>query len=292
MRLIEAEEITSRVAELCHQANTELGEDVLAALRRARDAETSPVGQELLEQLLRNAEMAAKERLPLCQDCGLAVLFLEIGQEVQIIGGDLRKALDEGVRRGYREGYLRKSAVARPFSARINTGDNTPAIVHTEIVPGSSLKITFLPKGGGSENTSRLAMLRPADGREGVIAFVVRTVDELGASACPPLIVGVGVGGTFDYAAYLAKRALLREVGRPSVNGEDAALEEELLSRVNALGIGPMGLGGDTTALAIHVESHPCHTASLPVAVNLQCHSARHKKVVIQHGLHKDTPER
>jgi fumarate hydratase subunit alpha len=204
-----------------------------------------------------------------------------MGQEVHVTGGDLYLAINEGVRRGYNEGFLRKSMVLKPYSARANTGDNTPAIIHTDIVPGDRLKITVMPKGGGAENMSRLAMLTPADGRQGIIDFVVTAVDEAGSNPCPPLIIGVGIGGTAEKTLMLAKTALLRTVGQPNADAETAQLEKDILKRVNALGIGPMGYGGSTTALAVHVEVFPCHIASLPIAVNLQCHSARHKEAVL-----------
>ena len=281
MREISCDEIAQTVARLCMDANFYLGEDVLAALRRAREEEISPIGREILDQILRNAEIAAREKLPLCQDCGLTVVFLELGQDVHIAGGNLYDAINEGVRRGYEEGYLRKSVVDRPFSARVNTKDNTPAVIHTEVVPGDKLKITVCPKGGGSENMSYLKMLSPAAGRQGVIDFVVDCVDRSGANPCPPIIVGVGIGGTIDQTALIAKKALLRPVGQPHPDPEVAELEAEILERVNKLGIGPQGFGGKVTALAVHVETFPCHIASLPVAVNLQCHSARHKEAIL-----------
>ena len=281
MREIQTELITQEVARLCKEANYFLGEDVLNALHKARDEEVSPVGQAVLDQILKNAEVARREEMPLCQDTGLTVVFLEVGQEVHIVGGSLNEAVQEGVRRGYIEGYLRKSVVDRPFSARINTKDNTPAVIHTTIVPGDKLRIIVAPKGGGSENMSALAMLKPADGRQGVIDFVVNTVDRAGANPCPPVIVGVGIGGTIEMTTLLAKKALLREVGKPHPDPEVAELEQDILERVNKLGIGPQGFGGRFTALAVHVETFPCHIASLPVAVNMQCHSARHKEVIL-----------
>jgi fumarate hydratase subunit alpha len=219
--------------------------------------------------------------MPLCQDCGLAVVFVEIGQDAHITGGDLVQAINDGVRKGYAEGYLRKSAVKQPFSARVNTKDNTPAIIHTEIVPGDKVKITVAPKGGGSENMSRFTVLKPAQGRQGVVDFVVSAVDEAGSNPCPPTIVGVGIGGTAEKAMIMAKRALLREVGKPSTDPEVAELEKELLQRINSTGVGPGGVGGRITSLAVHVETFPAHIASLPVAVNIQCHSARHKEAVL-----------
>lgn len=281
MREIKASKITEAVAQLCQSANFELGEDVLKALKKAEREEESPLGKETLRQLLENARIAREELLPLCQDCGTAVVFLEIGQDVHIVGGDLNKAIEKGVSKGYIEGYLRKSMVRQPFSARINTRDNTPPIIHTEIVPGDHLKITVMCKGGGAENTSRLGMLTPGAGRHGIIDFIVKTVDEAGGKACPPVIVGVGIGGTADKVIELAKRALLRSVGEPNPDAEVAELERELFKRINDLGIGPGGLGGRITAFAVHIEMMPAHIASMPVAVNMQCHSARHKEVVL-----------
>jgi len=281
MREISCQEITDTVARLCIEANYYLGDDVLEALRQARENEVSPVGREVLDQILENANIARQEKTPLCQDTGMTAVFLELGQDVHIVGGGLYEAINEGVRKGYREGYLRKSVVDRPFSARINTKDNTPAVIHTDIVPGDKLKITVCPKGGGSENMSYLEMLSPAAGRQGVIDFVVDCVDRSGANPCPPIIVGVGIGGTTDQTALIAKKALLRPVGQPNPDPEVAELEAEILERVNRLGIGPQGFGGRVTALAVHVETFPCHIASLPVAVNIQCHSARHKEAIL-----------
>jgi fumarate hydratase subunit alpha len=281
MREIKAKEITDTVARLCKEANYYLGDDVLAALRKARADEESPVAQQVLDQIIENADIAANEQMPLCQDCGLAVVFVEQGQDAHVTGGDLYEAVNEGVRRGYSEGYLRKSAVRQPFSARVNTKDNTPAIIHVEVVAGDHLKITVAPKGGGSENMSRFTVLKPAQGRPAVVDFVVNAVDEAGGNPCPPLVVGVGIGGTAEKAMLLAKRSLLREVGKPSPDAEVAELEGELLRRINGTGIGAGGVGGRVTALAVHVETFPAHIASLPVAVNIQCHSARHKEAVL-----------
>ena len=281
MKEIHTDQIAETVSRLCIESNYYLGEDVLAALRRYREAEVSPVGREVLDQILENSEIARDEQMPLCQDCGLTVVFVELGQAVHITGSDLNEAITEGVRRGYKDGYLRRSMVDRPFSARINTNDNTPPVIHTTVVPGDELKITVAPKGGGSENMSQLAMLKPADGREGVVNFVVDSVRRAGANPCPPIIVGVGVGGSAEKAMWLAKHSLLREVGKPSPDSEVAELEADILERVNRIGIGPQGLGGLTTALAVHVETFPCHIASMPVAVNIQCHSARHKEAVL-----------
>ncbi len=281
MREITTEQITQEVARLCIEANYYLGEDVLDVLHDARENEVSPVGQAVLDQILQNIEISNRGELPLCQDTGLLVAFLELGQEVHIVGGDLYEAINEGVRQGYKVGYLRKSVVDKPFSARVNTKDNTPAVIHTEIIPGDRLKITVCPKGGGSENMSYLKMFSPAAGRQGIIDWVVECVDKSGANPCPPIIVGVGIGGTVDQTTLIAKKSLLRPVGQPHPDPEVAALEAEILERVNKLGIGPQGLGGRVTALAVHVETFPCHIASMPAAINIQCHSARHKEAVL-----------
>lgn len=281
MRTISSSSITATVARLCMDANYVLGDDVLSLLRQARAAEVSETGREVLAQIIENAAIAAETPLPLCQDCGTAVVFVDIGQNVHIAGDDLETAIQAGIAQGYRDGYLRMSMVRRPFSLRENTGDNTPAVIHYRLVPGDRLSITLAPKGGGSENMSRFTVLKPAQGRTGVIDFVVQVVSEAGANPCPPLIVGVGIGGTAERCMEIAKRALLRPAGQSSPDPETAGLEAEMLERINALGIGPQGLGGSTTALAVHVETHPAHIASLPVAVNLQCHSARHKEAVL-----------
>ena len=281
MKEIKTSAITQAIARLCQEANFGLGEDVLSALKQAQKTEQSPLGREVLSQLIENARIAQEERRPLCQDCGTAVVFLEIGQEIHITGGNLNAAVEEGVRQGYAEGYLRKAMVSQPFSSRINTKDNTPPVIHAEIVAGDKLKITVMPKGGGAENMSRLAMLMPSDGRQGIIDLVVKTVDDAGGNSCPPLIIGMGIGGTAEKAMLLAKKALLRKVAQPNPDPEIAELEKEILAQVNALGIGPMGFGGNTTALAVHAEVMPTHITSLPVAVNLQCHSARHKEAIL-----------
>jgi fumarate hydratase subunit alpha len=278
---IDAGEVIETVARLCWEGNYFLPEDVARALRESADREESPLGRDILKQILENADIAAKEHLPLCQDCGCAVVLLEVGQDVHIRGGELCTAVEDGVRKGYSEGYLRKSMVLRPFSARVNTKDNCPPVIHTKIVPGDHLKVVLMPKGGGSENMSRLTMLLPAQGRQGVVDYVLKAVEEAGSNPCPPVIVAVGIGGTADKAVLLAKEALLRSVGEPNPDSEVADLERELLQRINALGIGPQGFGGTTTALAVHVEVFPCHIASLPLAVNIQCHSARHKEAVL-----------
>ncbi len=279
MREIPVAQVTQAVKEAVIAANYDLGEDLLAALKRGERQEESPSGRDTFRQLLDNARIASQERIPLCQDCGLAVVFVELGQEVHLVGGDFEAAVQEGVRQGYKEGYLRKS-LCHPLT-RANTGDNTPAVIHTEIVGGDRLKLTVVPKGGGSENMSRLYMLKPAEGWAGIKEKVVATVREAGANPCPPIIVGVGIGGTFERAALLAKKSLLREVGRPNPDPELADLERQLLKAVNDLGIGPQGLGGRITALAVHILMQPSHIASLPVAVNIQCHASRHKEVVL-----------
>jgi len=280
MRPIEAQKITDAVAELCRRANFELGEDVLRALKDAVAVEESPIGREVLAQLVENAEIARDEQVPMCQDTGLTVVFAEIGQDVHITGGSLEDAINAGVAQGYRDGCLRKSIVLHPLD-RTNTGDNTPAVIHTEIVPGDRLRIIVVPKGGGSENMSGVRMLKPSDGVEGVKRFVLELVETAGSNPCPPIIVGVGIGGTMEKAALLAKKALLRRVGEHSSDARNAGLETELLDLVNSTGIGPAGLGGRVTALAVNVETYPCHIASLPVAVNIQCHAARHEEVVL-----------
>lgn len=266
---------------LCIRANYVLPPDALRALEAARQEEPSPLGRYVLDQLIENAQIAAQGVYPLCQDTGLTVIWLDLGQEVHLTGGDLYTAVQEGVRQGTAQGYLRASIVDKPFSARKNSGDNTPAVIHTQIVPGEQVRIAVSPKGGGSENMSALGMLTPADGRAGIVEFVTGVVERAGANPCPPLIVGVGIGGSAEQAMLLAKRALLRPVGQPHLDAEVADLEQEIWTRVNDLGIGPQGIGGRTTALAVHVETYPCHIASLPVGVNLQCHSARHEEVVL-----------
>ena len=281
MRDIDCKQITETVSNLFQEACVYLPEDVLAALKQAREREESPVAKDVFDKILENTEISSKEKIPLCQDTGAAVVLLELGQEVHVTGSDLYTAINEGVRQGYDKGYLRKSMVRQPFSARVNTKDNTPAIIHTDIVPGDKLKIGVIPKGGGSENCSRLMVLPPAKGRQGIIDFVVNLVDESGSNPCPPVIIGLGIGGTTDKTMALAKKALLRKVGEPNPDPEVAELEREILQRVNNLGIGPMGYGGRTTALAVHAEVFPAHIASLPVAVNMQCWCARHKEAIL-----------
>ena len=280
VREIEAAKITDTVKRLCIQANVILTEDVKNCIIKRKSEENWAPAREILDRIEENFELAAAENVPICQDTGVACVFLEIGQEVHIAGGDITQAVNEGVRQGYAEGYLRKSVVRDPLD-RVNTGDNTPAMIYYDIVPGDKIKITVAPKGFGSENMSQIKMLRPSDGIEGVKAFVLKAVEEAGPNPCPPIIVGVGIGGTFDKAALLAKKALLRETGTPSADPLYAKLEEELLEKINALGIGPQGFGGKTTALAVAVEHYPTHIAGLPVAVNINCHVARHKTEVI-----------
>jgi fumarate hydratase subunit alpha len=279
VREIEVAKVTQGVKQAAIAANYEASADLLRALAGGAAAEESESGREIFRQLLENASIAKEERVPMCQDCGLAVVFVELGQDVHLVGGSFEAAIHEGIRQGYGEGYLRKS-LCHPLT-RANTGDNTPAVIHTEIVPGDLLKLTVVPKGGGSENMSRVHMLKPAEGWAGVKEKVVGTVREAGPNPCPPIIVGVGIGGTFERAAYLSKKSLLRELGLPNADPELARLEEELLLAVNDLGIGPQGLGGRITALAVHLLLQPCHIASLPVAVNIQCHASRHREVVL-----------
>jgi fumarate hydratase subunit alpha len=278
LREIGAGEITGAVRDLCIEANTRLPEDHLAALRRALEEEESPLGREVIGELLENARVARERCVAFCQDTGYAVFFVELGSEVRIAGGEIGEAIDEGVRRGYDEGFLRKSIVRGPLE-RTNTGDNTPAIVYYDLVPGERLRLTMLVKGAGCDNMSSLRMLTPAEGVEEMKRFVVETVERAGPNASPPLTVGVGIGGPFERAALLAKKALTRPSGEPNPDPRLAALEEELLEAINATGIGPAGYGGTVTALAVHVESFPTHIAAFPVAVNLDCHSHRTSSV-------------
>lgn len=281
MREVNVSEIVSAVRKLCIDANIYLGRDVTEKIEEFLTIENSPVAKEILEQILANSRLAAEEQMPMCQDTGVAVVFVELGQEMHIIGGDFAEAINEGVRQGYRDGYLRKSIVDDPVFERKHTKDNTPAIIHTEIVPGDSIKITVAPKGAGSENMSEVRMMKPADGIEGIKDFVVERVKRSGGSPCPPTIVGVGIGGNFEQCAYLSKKALLRPLNTSNIDPRWNAVEVELLKRINELGIGPMGLGGRTTALAVQILTMPCHIASMPVAVNLQCHAQRHKTATI-----------
>jgi len=279
MKQISCKAITEQVKKMCMEANFDLGEDVLQAFSAARQSEEAPIGREIMDLLIENARIAKDESIPMCQDTGFAVFFVELGEAVHIVDGSLIDSLNEGVRQGYGAGYLRKS-ICHPFT-RKNTGDNIPAVVHVDLVPGDRLKIIFAPKGGGSENMSRVTMLRPSDGKKGIKDFVVTRVKESGANPCPPTVVGVGIGGTFEKAALLAKKALLRPLGSASPDPELAAFEQEIFEAINNLGIGPQGFGGRTTSLAVHIELFPCHIASLPVAVNINCHAHRHKEVIL-----------
>lgn len=278
LRSICFETIKTKIKEACIESSYILGDDVFRGLQRALSEEESPLGKEILNQLIENARIAQASKIPLCQDTGLAVFFVELGDEVTVEGGSLVDAINQGVREGYHEGLLRKS-VCHPIT-RKNTGDNTPAIIHWEMVPGDHLKISFCAKGGGSENMSRAVMLKPSDGMDGIEAFVVNRVWEAQANPCPPVIVGVGIGGTMERAALLAKKSLLRPLGEQSADAELAAAEKRLYKKINDLGIGPAGLGGRITALAVHMLMEPCHIASLPVAVNINCHSHRHREII------------
>jgi len=281
LREVNVADVRAAIEKLCVSANCNVPRETIAALERALENEESPVGREILKQILENHRIARDEGVPACQDTGVAMVFVEVGQDVHFVGGDLYAAINDGVRQGYTEGYLRKSIVNDPLFRRVNTGDNTPAVVYVDIVPGTQVKITVAPKGGGAENMSGVAMLTPAAGVEGVKRFVVERVEKAGSNPCPPVVVGVGIGGTFDRVALLAKRALLRPVGSHNPDPMYAKLEEELLTEINKLGIGPQGLGGRTTALAVNIEYAPCHIASMPVAVNLNCHVGPHETIVL-----------
>ncbi len=279
MREISASLITETVKKLCIESNCHLESDIKECICSCHQNENWQGAKEILERIIENYEIADRENLPVCQDTGVACVFLNIGQDVHI-NGDITEAVNEGVRQGYEQGYLRKSVVRDPLD-RVNTGDNTPAMIYFEIVPGDKIEITVAPKGFGSENMSKIAMLKPSDGLQGVKDFIVRVVEEAGPNPCPPIVVGVGIGGTFDKAAYLSKKALLRPVNKRNKNDYYAKLEEQLLEEINALGIGPQGFGGKTTALAVNIEYFPTHIAGLPVAVNINCHVTRHKTEVI-----------
>jgi len=282
MREIDVKKITDAVSHLCMSANYYLPDDVTEALKKAREKEVSPVGRAVLDEIFENLRIAKEEKLPICQDCGTSVFLIELGQDVHITGGNFYDAINNGVRSGYKEGYLRKSMTYDPVLTRANTGDNTPAVIHTDIVPGDKIKILFCPKGGGCENMSALKMMSPAEGMEGVKKFVVDFVSEASGNPCPPSIVGVGIGGTFETSAFLAKKAVLRSpLGTPHPDERYAKVENELLEEINKLGIGPMGFGGRMTALAVHIETHPAHVALMPVAVNINCHAARQKTAII-----------
>jgi len=280
MKYLDLTRVTDAVEKMCMDANFYLGSDVLDSLREISKTEVSPVGKNILNQIVTNHELAKENQVPMCQDTGIVVVFLEIGTKVHI-DGDIYEAINEGIRRGYENGYLRKSVVKDPLD-RINTKDNTPGIIHTKLIPGSDkVKIIVAPKGGGSENMSAIRMLKPADGIEGIKKFVVETIKNAGGNPCPPIIIGVGIGGSFEKSALLAKEALMRDVNDSSKNPINAKLEKELLELVNKTGVGPMGLGGRNTAIAVKVETYPCHIASLPVAININCHAARHKEIVL-----------
>ncbi|MDD4663384.1 MAG: fumarate hydratase [Caldisericia bacterium] len=281
MKEITISTIINTVEKLCIDANYYIGKDVTDCMKANLEKEESPVGKEILSQILENNSLAAEKQIPMCQDTGVAVIFLEVGQEVHIVGGSLQEAIHEGVRRGYEKGYLRKSMVYDPIMERKNTKDNTPAIIYTDIVPGDTMKITIAPKGAGSENMSELRMMTPSDGMEGVIQFVVDKVKRASGNPCPPVVVGVGLGGNFEQSALLAKKALLRPLGSRHTEQKFADLERTLLEKINKLGIGPMGLGGRITALDVHIETMACHIASMPVAINIQCHASRHKTVIL-----------
>lgn len=280
MREVSVNKVRDVVRDLCIESNYYIGEDIKDKLTYYKDNEDYPIAKEILEQIIENDNIAETEEVPMCQDTGMTCVFVEIGQDVHFVGGDLEDAINEGVRRGYIEGYLRKSVVSDPIE-RINTKDNTPAIIYYKIVEGDKVKIIVAPKGAGSENMSKIAMLKPSDGLEGVKEFILKTVEEAGPNPCPPMIVGVGIGGTFDKAAFLAKKALTRSLNEPNKNKFYAQLEEELLKNINKLGIGPQGFGGLTTALGVNIEVYPTHIATLPVAVNISCHATRHKEKVI-----------
>ena len=280
MKIIDVKQIAQAVATLCQEANFELPIDVLKKVQESARIEEGAIAKEILQDIVENANIAKDEAIPICQDTGTAVIFAKIGQDIQFQGGSLEGAIQEGVRKGYKEGYLRKSIVSDPL-IRHNTGDNTPAIIHYEIVEGDKLELIVAPKGGGSENMSQVRMLTPSQARDGVIEAVVDVVKKAGPNPCPPLIVGVGIGGNFETCALLAKKALLREIGKVHPQEHIRSLEKEILQRVNQLGIGPQGLGGKTTALGVHIETAPTHIASLPVGINLGCHVSRHKKVIL-----------
>ena len=281
MRELNVAEITSAVKDMCIKSNIYVGEDVRIAIEKALETEESPLGKQILQVVLDNHKTAADNNMPMCQDTGVAFIFIEIGQDIHLVGGDLEESINEGVRQGYAEGYLRKSIVDDPVIHRKNTTDNTPAVIYTRIVPGEKVKLLVAPKGGGAENMSEVKMMVAADGIEGVKDFVVDRVRRSGGNPCPPIIVGVGLGGSFERAAMLAKEAVLRPIGTINPDPEYAAVEKELLERINNLGIGPQGLGGRTTALAVHIKHLPCHIASMPVAVNIQCHASRHAETTL-----------
>lgn len=280
LREISSQLITDKVARMCIEANCVIAPEIKAAMEKAQTVERSDVGRNVLSNLLENAAIAEEKTVPICQDTGMAVFFVELGKDVHITGKNLTDAINDGVRKGYTDGYLRKSVVSDPLK-RVNTGDNTPAVIYTEHTDGDKIRITYAPKGFGSENKSALKMLNPSDGEDGVIDFVLETVKKAGANPCPPIVVGVGIGGTMDKAAYLAKKALTRDITIRNADEYYADMEAKLLDRINALGIGPAGLGGDTTAFAVNIETFPTHIAGLPIAVNINCHATRHMTALI-----------
>ena len=280
MKNIRYDEIVDAVAAMCIKANYNLGEDVVSAFKKALEKERSELGKNILQQLIENADIAAKEQVPMCQDTGTAVFIVELGQDCHIVGGSLYDAINEGVRRGYGEGYLRNSIVHDPIH-RINTGDNTPAVIHVELIEGEKMTIRMTAKGGGAENMSAFKMLKPSDGIQGIKSYVLDTVKTAGPNACPPLVVGVGIGGNFERCAYLAKKSLFRPIGERHSDPDIAELEEEFIEKINLLGIGPQGMGGRTTALDVKIEMEACHIAALPVAVNLNCHASRHQEITL-----------
>jgi len=281
VRELDVADVTAAVKAMCMEANYDLPEDVYQALKDGKVAEESPVGRAVFDQLIENADIAKRDRVPICQDTGFAIFFVNVGQDVHFSGGSFAEAMDEGVRQGYGDGFLRKSVAEQPGHARLNTRDNTPAIVHTSIVPGDQVEIFMMAKGGGAENMSSLNMLKPSQGWAGMVDAVVATVSRAGSNPCPPIVLGVGIGGTIEMCTLLAKKALLREIGSVHPDERIAGMEAELLEKVNALGIGPQGLGGTQTALAVFIEEMPCHIASMPMAVNVQCHAQRHTHVVL-----------
>jgi len=280
MRIVNSSEIVNAVEKLCIESNYFLGNDVYDSLVKAREQEESCLGREIINDLIENADMAAKNKTAICQDTGMVVAFVEIGQDVHISGININDAINEGIRRGYKNGFLRKSIVSDPLE-RINTNDNTPGVINYEITEGDKIKIVIAPKGFGSENTSTVKMLKPSDGRKGVVDFILTHISTVGANPCPPMVVGIGIGGTMEKAALLAKKSLLRELGKPNINVFYEELEKELLTGINNLGIGPGGLGGRMTALAVNIETYPTHIAGLPIAINTCCHVLRHKEIIL-----------
>lgn len=281
MREIKSEEIKTKIKQLCIEANYYLPKDILSALKKSKEKEEFPVAKDILDKIIENSDIARKESVPICQDTGLACIFLEVGQDVHIVGDFIEEAVNEGVREAYIEGYLRKSVVLDPLDKRINTGDNTPAIINYELVKGENIKITVVPKGIGSENMSKIKMLKPADGVDGIKKFVLETIETAGPNPCPPLVVGIGIGGNFEKVALLAKKALLRPIDERNKDEFYGILEDELFEKINEMGIGPQGFGGRTTVLGVNIEKFPTHIGGLPVAVNISCHVTRHKSIIL-----------